>query len=919
MPLSWNEIKERATAFSKEWENEASEDGEAKSFWDGFFNVFGVSRRRVASFEKRVTKQDGRAGFVDLLWKGTLLIEHKSRGRDLDRAFTQAKEYFPGLKEYELPRYILVSDFERFRLYNLDNNDRLDFSLQDLVDNVQHFDFLAGYEKRTYQEQDPVNITAAELMGRLHDQLKESGFSGHDLELYLVRLLFCLFADDTTIFEKGIFQDLIEQRTNEQCGNLGLYIEQLFQVLNTPTELRYKTLDEQLVPFPFVNGKLFEERLPIASFSPKMRETLLECCSLDWGAISPAIFGSLFQSVMDKEARRNLGAHYTSEQNILKVINPLFLEGLWAEFESIKGNRNKLISFHNKLGSLKFLDPACGCGNFLIIAYRELRLLEMEVVKYSMGSNELTFNLEDHLKVNVDQFYGIEYDEFPAQIAQTAMWLMDHQMNMVASRLFGKYYLRLPLTKSAIIHHGNALRTPWKSLLADGEKYDYIMGNPPFIGSKMMKADQRKDLEAAMANIKNAGILDYVAAWYSLGASYIHESRDTEMALVSTNSITQGEQVSVLWPRILVSLGLEIQFAHRTFKWANEAKGNAAVHCIIIGLSKPKSNAKRLFHYSSEQGAPQETIATNINGYLANARNVFLLSRNEPICAAPKIGIGNKPIDGGHYLFTENEKIEFLTKEPKAAPYFKKWIGADEFINGYTRWCLWLGDASPSELRSMPLVMDRIKAVKQFREESKSIPTQKLASTPTRFHVENMPTDSFMVLPEVTTPRRLLIPVGYINSDILASNLLKVIPSSEKYVFGILSSKMHTIWTRHVCGRLGNSIRYSVQIVYNNYPWPEVITPKQKAAVEKAAQGILDVRAQYPTSSLADLYDPLSMPPDLLKAHQALDKAVDACYRSQPFQDDEKRIEFLFDLYEKYTAGMFVPEKKKRTTRKPKA
>src|SRR6266542_2033017 len=448
MPLSWNEIKSRAVAFSKEWELETNEDAEAKSFWDDFFDVFGISRRRVATFEQLVKKLNDKQGYIDLLWKGMILIEHKTRGKDLTKAFNQAKEYFPGLNEKELPRYILVSDFARFRLYDLDKDTQHEFTIQEFVNNVSLFSEIAGYKKRTYKEQDPVNIEAAELMGKLHDKLKAIGYTGHHLEVYLVRLVFCLFADDTNIFEKGIFYDYIDLRTADDGSDLAALLAQLFDVLNTPVEKRLKFLDENPAAFPYVNGKLFEERLPTAAFDKEMRRILLDCCLLDWGKISPAIFGSLFQSVMDEKARRNLGAHYTSEKNILKLIKPLFLDDLWKEFNQANNDKRKLQKLHEKISKLRFLDPACGCGNFLIIAYRELRLVEMEIVKALLKNQQVT-DISHYFLLDVDRFYGIEYEEFPAQIAQVAMWLMDHQMNTLVSLTFGENYVRLPLRKSA--------------------------------------------------------------------------------------------------------------------------------------------------------------------------------------------------------------------------------------------------------------------------------------------------------------------------------------------------------------------------------------------------------------------------------------------------------------------------------------
>ena len=502
MALSWNEIKERAVSFSKEWADASNEEAEAQPFLVDFFNVFGISSKRVGTFEHKVKKLDEKEGYIDMLWKGTILIEMKSRGKDLDKAYQQAIDYTHGLKEHELPKYILVSDFENFRLHDLEDGTQIDFKLKDLVKNVRYFGYLLGYQKKVYKEEDPANIKAAELMGKLHDRLKGIGYTSHPLEVYLVRLLFCLFAEDTTIFERKQFQEYIERRTNIDGSDLAAKLEQLFQVLNTPEDKRFTTLDEDLAAFPYVNGKLFEEPLPIASFDSKMRQALLDCTYIDWSKISPAIFGSMFQSVMNPEERRNLGAHYTSETNILKLIKPLFLDDLWKEFESVKGNKYQLTEFHKKLSTLKFLDPACGCGNFLVITYRELRLLELEILR-ELYKGQQVISIESIIWLNVDQFYGIEYEEFPARIAEVAMWLIDHQMNMLISNEFGQYFVRLPLTKAAQIHNVDALEVDWESIVSKDE-LSYILGNPPFIGSKLMKQSQRNQIVREFEIIQEA-------------------------------------------------------------------------------------------------------------------------------------------------------------------------------------------------------------------------------------------------------------------------------------------------------------------------------------------------------------------------------------------------------------------------------
>jgi hypothetical protein len=904
MPISWNEIKDRALKFSHEWADEASEDAEAKSFWDDFFTVFGVSRRRVATFEQPVRKSDGHGGFIDLLWKGILLVEHKSRGKDLDRAYQQAKDYFPGIKDRDLPRYILVSDFARFRLYDLEEDTEHEFTLEYLYKNIRLFGFVAGYQTTSFKEQDPVNIKAAERMGKLHDKLKAIGYEGHELEVYLVRLLFCLFADDTSIFERRQFQDFIEQRTAEDGQDLAQWLGNLFEVLNRPGDKRLKTLDEQLAAFPYVNGSLFAEHLHTAAFDRGMRDMLLECCALDWSRISPAIFGALFQSVMDQQKRRNLGAHYTTEKNILKLIGPLFLDDLWEEFERVKNQRKKLSEFHQRLARLKFLDPACGCGNFLVIAYRELRALELEVLRSLYpDTREASLDVaEFNILCDVDQFYGIELEEFPAQIAQTALWLMDHQMNLRVSEEFGQYFSRLPLTKSAAIIHSNALQRDWRDIVPPQE-LSYILGNPPFGGAKYINDAQRADMAAVFFDVSSAGLLDFVTAWYRKAVDFMTDNPAIKSAFVSTNSITQGEQVGVLWPD-LFRRGINIHFAHRTFQWSSEARGKAAVHCVIIGFALHDTADKRIFDYETPQAEAHEIKAKNINPYLVDAPDLVIYRRSTPLCAVPEIGIGNKPIDGGNYLFNQQERDEFLQKEPAAAPYFRRWIGADEFLNGYERWCLWLGDCSPNVLKQMPEARKRIEAVQRFRLSSKSAPTRKLAATPTRFHVENMPTSNFLLIPKVSSERRSYIPIGFVGPDTLCSDLVFISRDATHYHFGILSSAMHMAWVRSVCGRLKSDYRYSAGIVYNNFPWPQAITEKQKQAVEETAQAVLDARAQYPESSFAALYDSLTTPPELVRAHRKLDAAVDAAYARRKFSGDRDRVAFLFELYQQIVSPL---------------
>lgn len=918
MSLSWNEIKDRAARFSKEWENACNEDAEAKTFLYEFFNVFGISQRKVSTFEHKVKKLDEHDGYIDLFWKGTILIEMKSKGKNLDKAFIQAKDYLHKLPQHELPKYILVSDFEKFRLIDIDENTTSEFILKDLVKNVHLFGFIAGYQKRTYKEEDPVNIKAAELMGKLHDRLKVIGYSGHPLEKYLVRLLFCLFADDTGIFEKGIFQDYIEQKTKEDGSDLAYHIAAIFNILNTSNESRLKNIDESLAAFPYVNGKLFEEILPFASFDSKMRQTLIECCFLDWGKISPAIFGSLFQSVMDEKTRRNMGAEYTSEKNILKLIKPLFLDKLWIEFHEAKGNKNKLKSLHLKISNLRFIDPACGCGNFLIITYRELRLLEMEIVRCLLDGQKVT-DIGTYFLVDVDKFYGIEYEEFPAQIAQVAMWLLDHQMNMQASELFGEYYVRLPLRKSATIINGNALQIDWHSLIEpmpwekEEPKFHYILGNPPFIGKQLQNEVQKKDLEQIFSGINGAGVLDYVAAWYIKTAQYLqkynNEKTEIKSAFVSTNSIIQGEQVGILWNEMFNKYHIKIHFAHRTFRWNNEAKGNAAVHVVIVGFSNFDISEKLIYEYENIKGEPHEIKVKNINPYIVESRDIIVLKRRNPICNVPEISFGSMPNDGGNFLMTDIEKKEFLRIEPNAEKFIKPLLSAHEFLNGEKRWCLWLADILPSELKQLPEVSKKVQLVKDNRNNSTRPATKKLAAFPTLFGENRQPETDYILIPRHSSENRKYIPIGFFDKNYIASDSCLFLANASLFHFGIIMSEMHMTWVKYTCGRIKSDFRYSNEMVYNNYPWPENPTDKQIKSIETASQKVLEIRTEFPESSLANLYDSLTMPPKLVKAHQELDKAVDLCYRPQLFINEAKRIEFLFELYAKYTAGLFVKKK----------
>lgn len=895
--ISLSEIRNRALKFQKEWEGEKYERGEAQSFWNDFFQIFDVSRRRVATFEEPIKKLGGSQGFIDLFWKGQLLIEHKSFGKDLRKAKTQALDYFPNMPERDLPKFILVCDFQNFELYDLDENVEYHFTLGELQKNIEIFAFIAGYQKKTYKEEEPTNRAAAELMGKLHDKLLENGYEGHELELYLTRLLFCMFAEDTGIFPKNGFREFIDIYTNEDGRNLGSQIGYLFQIFDTPNDKRPKNLDESFAQFPYVNGAVFSEQIRIATFDRAMREMLLDACSFDWSLISPAIFGSMFQASMDSAKRGELGAHFTSEKNILKAIKPLFLDELWAEFEKVKKTPKQLYAFHDKISRLHFLDPACGSGNFLVIAYRELKLLEFEIMKITKSLLPL---------IHIDQFYGFEIEELPSRITQMAMLLIDHQMSLRAAQMFGDPHFNIPIKESANIFNVNALRADWKELL-NGTQIDYIIGNPPFLGHHMQSQEQKEDMELVFKGLNSFGVLDFVSAWY-IKAAQLMQGTTAKAALVSTNSITQGEQVGILWQELFTRYGIKIHFAHRTFKWSNEAKRNAAVFCVIIGFAAYDTKNKRLFEYETPISEPHEILVNNINAYLVNSSDILISNRNKPISNIPTMMYGSKPTDDGNFILSDEEKIEFLVSEPKAEKFIKPYIGAKEFLNNEKRWCIWLVDAKPDELKECSMILERVEKVRKFRSESIAESTRNYKFH-TLFRQITQPESDYLVIPLHSSESRQYIPFGFCRKNMIASNATSIIPNATLYHFGIMTSKIHMDWVRYTCGRIKSDYRYSKDIVYNNFPFPQEITDKQREQIETLAQTILDARTQFPDSSLADLYNPLTMPPKLLKAHEALDKAVDKLYRKEGFKSDTERVAHLFELNRALTS-LVTDEKK---------
>ena len=911
MRLSWNEVRARAARFADEWQNEAYEKGETQSFYNAFFEIFGVRRRTVARYEEHVRKLDNQSGFIDLFWPGVLIVEQKSAGRDLTRAYGQAGEYFDALPERNRPRYILVSDFQSFELHDLDEGEQASFALAELPDHIEKFGFILGVQRRTFRDQDPVNVEASESMGRLHDALQASGYLGHDLEVFLVRVVFCLFADDTGIFEpRDIFGELLETRTREDGSDLGPCLARLFQVLNTPVDRRQARLDEDLARFPYVNGDLFAARLTIPDFDAAMRAALIDACRFDWAAISPAIFGALFQSVMNAAERRAQGAHYTTEKNILKVIEPLFLDDLRTEFNRLRARKDnhrraELRAFQKRLGQMKFFDPACGCGNFLIIAYRELRELEIELIReLRRGRGDETqraLDTADLSRITVDQFYGIEIGEFPARIAETALWMMDHIMNNRLSLAFGQSYVRIPLEGSPHILNADALETDWTALLPP-EDCSFVFGNPPFGGAKFQSAVQRAQVRRIAALGKTGGTLDYVTAWFIKAGEYVQTGR-ARIGFVATNSITQGEQVAQLWPLLFARTKLAIAFAHRTFAWGSDARGKAHVHVVIIGFDGLKTVRvdKRLFSYPDIKGEPEETLHAALSPYLFDAGGLtdpHLTVREEsrPINGLPQLKTGVQMIDNGILTFTEEEKGQFLHEEPDAEQFFRRYIGGDEYINGFHRWILYLREAKPADLGTLPLVKQRISEVRQYRSSSRRESTRRLADYPTRVGVDERLDQDYMVIPNTSSERREYVPIGWLGPEVIANQKLRILPNATLADFALLTSAMHMAWMRAVTGRMKSDYMYSVGVVYNTFPTPPGSADRSK--LETFAQAVLDARAAHPDATLADLYDPDLMPPNLRRAHHALDRAVDRLYRRNRFTSERERVEYLFMLYE---------------------
>ncbi len=924
MTIITNEMKKNAEKFILRWRGTTTERAEAQTFSNEFFQIFELDRLKLAKFEKAIQKKDeSGTGFADLFWSGKLIIESKSAHLDKathwEKTLKQATDYIDNLLEHQKPQYILLMNFKRIQKYEviIDKNGKtkinhiIEIPLEKLVENIEQFSFFIEFANRLETDEEKVNQEAAKRIANVYDAIEREGYSSIDISVLLARILFCLFAEDTGIFERKLFEKYIIDNTTGE--NLGKNLLKLFDILNTPENLRDKK-NTALNAFPYVNGDLFNSKLnKIPPISSAARDALIECCKYDWSDISPVILGALFQAVMNNAERRSLGAHYTSEKNILRVLRPLFLDKLQEEFDGIKENAKALEKFRKKINEMLFLDPACGCGNFLVVTYRELRLLDIEIIRKKYKG---TYMADSSLLSNVPltNFYGYEIDPTSAMIAEVAMWLMQHQMNMRLESEFGTAVPTIPLREAAEIENVNSLRKKWagktkfKKGVGEVETiFDYILGNPPFIGKQLKTEQQKEDTNKILKNIKGAGVLDYVSCWFFKAAEYMDENPNTKTALVSSNSISQGEQAGIIWHSMFTDYKLKIQFAHQTFKWLNEAEGVAAVHCIVIGFGKENLKEKLLFEYSDINSEPEVVRVKNINPYLVQGNDTIILKRRKPICNVSEISFGSMPNDGGHLLFTDEEKELFLEQEPLAKPWVKPLISAHEYLNGKKRWCLWLEGAKASEIKKIKGIYRRVLAVQSHRNDSTREATQKLASKPTLFGEIRQPKGNYILIPLHSSENRKYIPIGFFDKNYIANNSTSVVPNATLYEFGILTSRMHMTWVKYVCGRIKSDYRYSNEIVYNNFPWPSDIAAKNKVLVEKLAQEIISIRKKHfaKGSNYSDIYNPALMPQDLLKAHTNLDKAVDKCYSDLSFNTEPKRLEFLFKKYEDYSNGLF--------------
>jgi hypothetical protein len=917
------DIRAAAAEFAKEWAGERRERAEKDTFWNEFFEIFGIRRRRVGAVFEHVARRysTGNQGFVDLLWPRHIGVEHKSAGQNLDEAMDQLVDYLPAVSDLDLPKLLVVCDFEQFVVRDTDTGVETSFTLAELPARAELFAFLAGHSRSTvFEVEEEANIRATELLATIHDELLAFRYPAHDTRVLLVRLLYCLFADDTGVWAHRLFEDFIDVKTAQDGTDLGLKINELFELLDTDEEDRLGNLDPTLIEFPYVNGALFSERLRSWTGNAAIRRALLDACGFEWSRISPVIFGSLFQNVMTAPERRSLGAHFTSERDIMRVIRPFFLDQLeadldWARTATV-GRLKRLNEFHKKLASLTFFDPAAGVGNFLLLTFRELRRVELETLLAIREADpkwhptaQVT-DIESLIRVTPGQFFGIEIEEFPARIGETAMQLVDHIANVAVSAELGTYFVRLPISATATIAVGNAMTTDWSSVLPPGE-CSFILGNPPFVGISLRSDEQTAELKTVWGADYH-GTLDYVSGWYRKAIDYGAEHA-IPIALVSTNSITQGEQVAPLWDPVLAA-GYQIAFAHGTFAWQSEARGAAHVHVVIIGIAQAP-RVRTLFEYPDINGEPIVKTVSNINPYLIEVETGPVHGRSAPLAPdLPIVSYGNKPTDDGNLIIEQTEIAKFRV-DPIASKYVRRYIGARELIHNEERWCLWLPNLDLGDLGRSTLLKSRVDAVAAFRAASDAVSTRNYGR-PTLFRQLAQPSTRYLAIPIHVSEDREYFPSGYFEPVVISSNANFVAPDPDGVAFAVISSSMFLTWQRIVGGRLESRLRFNKLVTWNTFPLPR-LNAQQRSDLIAAGQKVFDARAQYPDSSLASLYERHGIPSPLLEAHRALDRVVDKLIAGRARTASEAdRLRALFLRYQELTAeGQLLPVSSPRRRR----
>lgn len=911
-----------ATEFAERWKGRGYERGESQPFWiDLLSNVYGIDTPTNGFITFEDHRMVDASNFIDGRIPSTrVLIEQKSLGKDLRAGirqsdgsllnpFQQARRYVVSLPVSEHPRWIVTCNFSEFLVYDMEqpNGEPQQILLENLGKEYYRLQFLVDAKSEHLSKEMEVSMKAGDIVGKIYEALlKQYDDNSPEalrwLNILCVRLVFCLYAEDAGIFTRDQFYDFL---VIYEAKDLRRALRDLFEVLNTPQEKRSKYLQAELAAFPYTNGGLFEEQIEIPQFTEELKQTLLQNASLDfdWSEISPTIFGAVFESTLNPETRRSGGMHYTSIENIHKVIDPLFLNDLRKELDNIleekveRQRQKKLDAYQDKLASLTFLDPACGSGNFLTETYLSLRRLENEAIRERYHGQTMLGAFVNPIKVSIQQFYGIEINDFAVTVATTALWISEAQMLAETERIVHQDIDFLPLKSYTNITEGNALRIDWENVVPK-QKLNYIMGNPPFVGYSLQSVNQKDDILSVFVDvegktIKTAGKVDYVAGWYYKAAQMIQHT-NIRVALVSTNSITQGEQVAAIWKPLKELFGIHIDFAYRTFRWDSEASLKAHVHCVIVGFSN-MNVPKAIYDHDKQK------VAEMINAYLIDAPDVFVESRNKSLCDVPQMVYGNKPVDGGYLFLSDEERKEVIAQEPQIEKFIKRIYGSVEYINNKERYCLWLVNANPSEIRASSFIHNRVEQVKQYRLNSPKKATQDSAAYSTLFQEVRQPNKEYIIVPRVSSENRRYVPMGFISPENIVNDSVQIIPDATLYHFGVLESNVHMAWMRAVCGRLKSDYRYSKDVVYNNFPWPTP-TDEQKQKIEQTAQAILNARANYPDSSLADLYDELTMPGELRKAHQDNDRAVMQAYGfNVKTMSESQCVAELFKLYQKLT------------------